>query len=306
MGCTALQHRHRTGVFGNCLRYGPSPKGSSKSSDKSGKTELPQPENSLGSVNILKLTFVVLVIFTLFGLLWAGTNKVLIQSLRQAHSSESSTSLVRKASSSLVVSSLMILWSIISSSRQLGTFTWGATGEQPWDAILSPGMEGKSIIWPACLPITTNYSPDERALNTYHGVTMEGLKSLQDEESLLGNHTRPLLGAHIERKRIDIEVSARRECPIESILGVGARLQFKGCSGSLTALCCKDLVWMKLALPVVTSMQAVDRKKELWFMGEKSYKMTGNVKEIDSIGNLVVFIPAEVRYNNFSLKTLAT
>ena len=36
----------------------------------------------------------------------------------------------------------------------VGTFMWGATGEQPWDATLTIGVDWKSIIWPACLPIT--------------------------------------------------------------------------------------------------------------------------------------------------------
>ena len=106
-----------------------------------------------------------------------------------------------------------------------------------------------------------------------------------------------LVIAHTERKRIYSGASARGERPIENVWGWG-----QGCFGFLTALCCKEyVVWVELALPVVTSMQALDRKKELWYIGEKSYKMTVgvNVKEIDSFGNLVVFIPAQVRYNNY-------
>jgi len=49
--------------------------------------------------------------------------------------------------------------------RQLGTFMWGATGEQPWDATLTTGVDWKSITWPACLPITTDYFPDKRAFD---------------------------------------------------------------------------------------------------------------------------------------------
>ena len=40
MGCTALQHRHRTSVFGNSLRSGP--KCSSKSGAKCRETDVPE------------------------------------------------------------------------------------------------------------------------------------------------------------------------------------------------------------------------------------------------------------------------
>ena len=36
-------------------------------------------------------------------------------------------------------------------------------GDQVWDATLTTGVDWKSITWPACLPITTDYFPDKRA-----------------------------------------------------------------------------------------------------------------------------------------------
>ncbi|KAL0272635.1 UNVERIFIED_CONTAM: hypothetical protein PYX00_005527 [Menopon gallinae] len=50
------------------------------------------------------------------------------------------------------------------------TLLWGATGEQEWTPALTTvgkiiiGVDWKSLTIPACLPITTDYFPDERSL----------------------------------------------------------------------------------------------------------------------------------------------
>ena len=41
---------------------------------------------------------------------------------------------------------------------------WGATGEQEWTPALTTGVDWKSLTIPACLPITTDYFPDQRSL----------------------------------------------------------------------------------------------------------------------------------------------
>ena len=49
---------------------------------------------------------------------------------------------------------------------RLGSFMWGVTGTQgdtAWDATETTGVDWRSITWPACLPITTDYFPDKRA-----------------------------------------------------------------------------------------------------------------------------------------------
>ncbi|XP_050310253.1 GATOR complex protein Iml1 isoform X3 [Anthonomus grandis grandis] len=52
------------------------------------------------------------------------------------------------------------------------TLLWGATGEQEWTPALTTvndviiGVDWKSLTIPACLPITTDYFPDKRTLNT--------------------------------------------------------------------------------------------------------------------------------------------
>ncbi|XP_069956473.1 GATOR complex protein Iml1-like isoform X3 [Cherax quadricarinatus] len=45
------------------------------------------------------------------------------------------------------------------------TLLWGATGEQEWTAALTTGVDWKSLTLPACLPITTDYFPEEQSLH---------------------------------------------------------------------------------------------------------------------------------------------
>ncbi|XP_043241781.1 GATOR complex protein Iml1-like isoform X2 [Amphibalanus amphitrite] len=58
----------------------------------------------------------------------------------------------------------------VSSDQAMGSpslsFLWGAssTGEQEWSAHITTGVDWKSLTTPACLPITTDYFPDERSL----------------------------------------------------------------------------------------------------------------------------------------------
>jgi len=59
--------------------------------------------------------------------------------------------------------------------RQLGTFMWGATVEQPCDTTLTTGVDWKSITWPACLPITTDYLPDKIVFNSDYVVNQSML-----------------------------------------------------------------------------------------------------------------------------------
>ncbi|KAK9511936.1 hypothetical protein O3M35_000495 [Rhynocoris fuscipes] len=49
-------------------------------------------------------------------------------------------------------------------NRKSLTLLWGATGEQEWTPALTTGVDWKSLTIPACLPITTDYFPDEVCL----------------------------------------------------------------------------------------------------------------------------------------------
>ncbi|XP_034950976.1 GATOR complex protein Iml1 isoform X3 [Chelonus insularis] len=51
------------------------------------------------------------------------------------------------------------------------TLLWGATGEQEWTPALTTGVDWKSLTIPACLPITTDYFPDKRALQNDYVVS---------------------------------------------------------------------------------------------------------------------------------------
>ncbi|GFR17135.1 GATOR complex protein DEPDC5 [Trichonephila clavata] len=44
------------------------------------------------------------------------------------------------------------------------SWLWGATGEQEWTPAITTGVDWKSLVIPACLPITTDYFPDRRSL----------------------------------------------------------------------------------------------------------------------------------------------
>lgn len=48
-------------------------------------------------------------------------------------------------------------------ASRLGSMMWDAGTAQCWDAELTTGVDWRSITWPACLPITTDYFPDRRA-----------------------------------------------------------------------------------------------------------------------------------------------
>ncbi|XP_018898821.2 GATOR complex protein Iml1 isoform X2 [Bemisia tabaci] len=60
----------------------------------------------------------------------------------------------------------------VSGNRKMQTLLWGATGEQEWTPALTTvskiiiGVDWKSLTIPACLPITTDYFPDEICLKT--------------------------------------------------------------------------------------------------------------------------------------------
>ncbi|CAH0554753.1 unnamed protein product [Brassicogethes aeneus] len=55
------------------------------------------------------------------------------------------------------------------------TYLWGATGEQEWTPALTTGVDWKSLTIPACLPITTDYFPDKRALHLDYVVSLYSL-----------------------------------------------------------------------------------------------------------------------------------
>ncbi|MPC21463.1 DEP domain-containing protein 5 [Portunus trituberculatus] len=64
------------------------------------------------------------------------------------------------------------------------TLIWGATGEQEWNAGLTTGVDWKSLTLPACLPITTDYFPEEQSLHNDYVVADYNLLVDEPEESV--------------------------------------------------------------------------------------------------------------------------
>ncbi|XP_065209009.1 GATOR complex protein Iml1 isoform X2 [Planococcus citri] len=56
--------------------------------------------------------------------------------------------------------------SVLLPMKKTQTLLWGVTGEQEWTPALTTGVDWKSLIVPACLPITTDFFPDEVSLKT--------------------------------------------------------------------------------------------------------------------------------------------
>ncbi|XP_067132327.1 GATOR complex protein Iml1 isoform X2 [Centruroides vittatus] len=56
-------------------------------------------------------------------------------------------------------------------SNRSTSWLWGATGEQEWTPALTTGVDWKSLVIPACLPITTDYFPDKRSLQNDYVVS---------------------------------------------------------------------------------------------------------------------------------------
>lgn len=65
------------------------------------------------------------------------------------------------------------------------TYAWGATGEQEWTPAITTTMDWKSLVMPACLPITTDFFPDAQSLqNDYQTTTYSLLPEDQGAELL--------------------------------------------------------------------------------------------------------------------------
>lgn len=51
------------------------------------------------------------------------------------------------------------------------SWLWGTTGEQEWTPALTTGVDWKSLVIPACLPITTDFFPDKHTLQNDYVVS---------------------------------------------------------------------------------------------------------------------------------------
>lgn len=57
------------------------------------------------------------------------------------------------------------------------SWLWGTTGEQEWTPALTTGVDWKSLVIPACLPVTTDFFPDRHSLQYDYVMSEYGLLS---------------------------------------------------------------------------------------------------------------------------------
>ncbi|XP_042884434.1 GATOR complex protein Iml1-like isoform X4 [Penaeus japonicus] len=77
----------------------------------------------------------------------------------------------------------------IGKDKHHATLLWGATGEQEWTAGLTTGVDWKSLCLPACLPITTDYFPEDRSLHNDYVVADYNLLPEDMNEHARGRKT---------------------------------------------------------------------------------------------------------------------
>ncbi|XP_063884355.1 GATOR complex protein Iml1-like isoform X3 [Scylla paramamosain] len=82
------------------------------------------------------------------------------------------------------------------------TLIWGATGEQEWNAGLTTGVDWKSLTLPACLPITTDYFPEEQSLHNDYVVADYNLLVDEPEESVLRPLTTKMVFLELVSQRL--------------------------------------------------------------------------------------------------------
>ncbi|ODM94660.1 DEP domain-containing protein 5 [Orchesella cincta] len=91
---------------------------------------------------------------------------------------------------------------------QRSTLLWGATGEQEWTPALTTGVDWKSLTIPACLPLTTDYFPDERSLQVDYLVNDYGL--LPDDVNADYSQQRAVYRRPLNTKEVFVELVSQR------------------------------------------------------------------------------------------------
>ncbi|KAK9687602.1 Vacuolar membrane-associated protein Iml1 [Popillia japonica] len=115
------------------------------------------------------------------------------------------------------------------------TFLWGATGEQEWTPAITTvneviiGVDWKSLTIPACLPITTDYFPDKRALQIDYVVSLYNLlpDDVNAESQQKTNYKKPLTTIEVFQELISqrlaqgfqlILMPSAKQCSTSSVL----------------------------------------------------------------------------------------
>ncbi|KAF0301331.1 GATOR complex protein DEPDC5 [Amphibalanus amphitrite] len=122
----------------------------------------------------------------------------------------------------------------VSSDQAMGSpslsFLWGAssTGEQEWSAHITTGVDWKSLTTPACLPITTDYFPDERSLQKDYFLFEYSI--LPDD---VGGCAEDVGGAHrqLTTREVFTEMVSQRLCQVTVVGADGERFVVAGPHG---------------------------------------------------------------------------
>lgn len=85
---------------------------------------------------------------------------------------------------------------------------WGATGEQEWTPALTTGVDWKSLTIPACLPLTTDYFPDDRSLQLDYLVSDYSL--LPDDVNADYSQQRAVYRRPLNTKEVFVELVSQR------------------------------------------------------------------------------------------------
>ncbi|CAG7725373.1 unnamed protein product [Allacma fusca] len=88
------------------------------------------------------------------------------------------------------------------------TLLWGATGEQGWTPALTTGVDWKSLTIPACLPITTDYFPDDKSLQIDYVLSEYSL--LPDDVNADYAQQRAVYRTPLTTKQVFFEIVSQR------------------------------------------------------------------------------------------------
>lgn len=87
---------------------------------------------------------------------------------------------------------------------------WGVTGEQEWSPALTTGVDWKSLTIPACLPITTDFFPEEASLKNDYVFSMYSLlpEDIQMDFAVIrSNQKAPMTATDVHRELISQRLS---------------------------------------------------------------------------------------------------
>jgi hypothetical protein len=79
---------------------------------------------------------------------------------------------------------------------------------QAWDATMATGVDWKSITYPACLPITTDYRPDERTLHNDYVISQYNLTP--EEFTAMDSNSRSPTRAPLSTREVFLELISQR------------------------------------------------------------------------------------------------